>query len=314
LQRRFVYSLTAPTGGGKTAIALFLSVAVGGADLTLGNHQIESGRVLYLAGENPDDIRMRYLAMADKFDFDVPAMDVHFVPGAIPIDQMFDRLAKEIDSIGDVSLIVVDTSAAYFGGEDENDNVQMGKHARTLTTLPGGPCVLVCCHPTKNASSDNLLPRGGGSFIAEMDGNLTGNKKESIVELHWQGKFRGPDFSPIGFQLLTVTCEALKDTKGRLVPTVVAKPLTEAVRADLQHNQRRDEDALLILMLQAPGGTTRAEAEALGWSDRNGPAHYRVVRVLKKLREYGYVKDERGEPVLTDKGKDAARKAAGRAA
>jgi hypothetical protein len=42
--------------------------------------------------------------------------------------------------------------------------------------MPGGPCVLVACHPPKNAGDDNLLPRGGGAFIAEMDGNLTGRK------------------------------------------------------------------------------------------------------------------------------------------
>jgi hypothetical protein len=178
---------------------------------------------------------------------------------------------------------------------------------RRLTELPGKPCVIVCCHPVKNASNDYLVPRGGGAFLNEMDGNLVCLKRDSIVDLWWHGKIRGPDFAPIGFQLLTVTCEALKDSKGRLIPTVIAKPLTEAVRSDLATTQRRDEDSLLSLMLLTPGGSTRSMAEALGWNDRNGPAHYRVVRVMKKLSSFNFVTQERDQWVLTEKGKKAAR-------
>ena len=137
--------------------------------------------VIYFAGENPVDVRMRWIAMAQQMDFDVDTIDVHFIPGVFKISEMMDRIRAEIDLIGDIGLIVVDTSAAYFEGDNENDNKQQGDHARrfrSLTTMPGGPCVLVACHPPKNAGDDNLLPRGGGAFIAEMDGNLTGEKIE----------------------------------------------------------------------------------------------------------------------------------------
>jgi hypothetical protein len=65
----------------------------------------------------------------------------------------------------------------------------MGTYARQLrrfTTMPGGPTVLVNCHPVKNASSDNLLPRGGGAFLAEVDGNLTCTRNDTVVSAHWQ--------------------------------------------------------------------------------------------------------------------------------
>jgi hypothetical protein len=143
-----------------------------------------------------------------------------------------------------------------------------------------------------------------------MDGNLVAMKRDSIVELHWHGKLRGPDFAPIGFQLLTVTCDALKDTKGRPVPTVTASPLTEQVRADLEQVTRKDEDALLVLMLKAPGGSQRSMAEALGWFTSKGdPAHYRVKRTMGRLEKYGLVKNDRDGLTLTDKGKKAARDA-----
>ena len=88
---------------------------------------------------------------------------------------------------------------------DENDNVQeVGKHARRplklMLVIDGGPTVIATTHPTKNANGD-LLPRGGGAFLAEVDGNLGCQKvpDSMAVDLHWHGKFRGPDFSPIPF-------------------------------------------------------------------------------------------------------------------
>ena len=61
------------------------------------------------------------------------------------------------------AAIIVDTAAAHFEEDNDNDNVQAGNHARRLRSLcglPGGPCVLVLCHPTKNAQDDNLVPQG----------------------------------------------------------------------------------------------------------------------------------------------------------
>ena len=75
-----------------------------------------------------------------------------------------------------------------------------------------------------------MLPRGGGAFVAEMDGNLTCSKTDALATVHWQGKFRGPDFAPIPFMLTPAFAEGLKDSKGRGIPTVIAKSLSEQER------------------------------------------------------------------------------------
>src|SRR5262249_11879546 len=158
------------------------------------------------------------------------------IPGVFRISEARAHLEIEVASVDNVSLVLVDTSSAYFEGEDENHNKQAGDHARLLrglTTLPGGPCVVVACHPPKNANEANLQPRGGGAFIAEMDGNLTAKNDEGSVEFHWQGKFRGPDFAPISFELRQVTHQDLKDQKGRLLPTIVARHLSETAKEDV---------------------------------------------------------------------------------
>jgi hypothetical protein len=183
----------------------------------LGDREVRKGRVVYFAGENPDDVRMRWIAMSHAIGFDPDAVDVHFIAGTFSVREMFDRIKADFEKIGGAEMIVIDTSAAYFQGDDENSNTQLGRHARdlrSLTTLPGKPVVFAACNPIKNADPSNLLPCGGGAFIAEVDGNLTLNKSEGSVRMHWQGKHRGPDFDPIHFELKTVTAPTLARQAG----------------------------------------------------------------------------------------------------
>jgi len=223
LQRRFVYSLTAATGDGKTAIALLIS-----RGFKLGKLDFKSGRILYFAGENPDDVRMRWLATTQQFGLAPEDIDnVYFVPGVFKFTEISERIKQDM-AAQELALVIVDTSAAYFETDDENNNMQALAHAkrlRELSRLPGGPTVLICCHPTKNAES--LVPRGGGAFLNEVDGNLTCKRDDLAVELHWHGKFRGPDFAPMLFQLKVVTHERLKDTDGNLIQSVVALALSD---------------------------------------------------------------------------------------
>jgi hypothetical protein len=309
LQRRFIYSLTGRTGSGKTALVLLIAASVS-LGRPIGAREVQKGRVLYFAGENPDDIRMRWIAMAEHMDFDVDQVDVSFIAGTFKISQMARRVALEAQAAGPFALIVVDTSAAFFEGDDENSNAQAGVHARRLRSLvdllPGGPCVIVNCHPPKNASADNLQPRGGGAYIAEMDGNLTASKDDGVVELHWQGKFRGPDFAPISFQLNSVTNERLKDTKGRTIPTVIATYLSENARDEMVAAARSDENRLLAAIAADPSASYAEFARRLGWTLKSGDPHkMKIKRTVEKLKQAKLITIERDKPVIADKGAKA---------
>lgn len=315
MQRRFLYSLTGKTGGGKTAIALRLAAQVA-LGLPLGDHEIEHGRVLYFAGENPDDLRMRWIALSELMKFDLNTVDVHFVVGAdTEISRMRDQIAAEVTALGGVSLIIVDTSAAYFNCEDcddENDNVQAGRHARmfrSLTALCGRPAVLVLAHPSKAAKNDNLLPRGGGAFIAEVDGNFVVRKEDGLSEFHWQGKFRGPEFERISFELHSVTAEKLKDSKGRSIRTVIANPLSDEDRAVLEANQDQDGNAIIALMSNTPGLSLMEMAKTLGWrNSKEQPDKRRVQKGIARLGRSKLVAmdSETKRYVLTERGEAAS--------
>ena len=311
LQRHFIYSMTALTGSGKTAVALLLAVHVA-LGRPFGDRFVEQGRVLYLAGENPDDIRMRWLASAEKMDFDPSAIDVHFLPGTPRLSKTVARIRQEVEAIGPVAMVVIDTSAAYFEGDDENGNVAMGDHARflrTLVTLPGGPCVLVACHPVKNAAADNLLPRGGGAFLNEMDGNLTCAKTETVVQVHWQGKFRGPEFAPLYFQLHTATADTLRDSKGRPIPTVVALPMSEVEMQQAEAGSRNDEDEVLVLMADDRTLSLAGIAGALQWQTKaRKPNKARVQRLGDRLKANKLAEMSPRGMTLTARGKKEAGK------
>lgn len=258
-QAGFLYALTAGTGTGKTAVLLALtaSTALGTA---LCGRDVRKGRVVYFAGENPDDVRMRWLAMAHHAGFDPADVDVHFIAGTFSIPAAVARIGLDVERLGGADMIVVDTSAAYFQGEDENGNTALGKHARDLRqlcTLSGKPAVFVACHPTKNADPANLQPRGGGAFIAEIDGNLTLTKDAGLAKLHWQVKHRGADFKPLFFALEFVTAPVLVDSKGRPVPTVMAVGMADWKPAPtLSTKSQAWETALAVIEERGPIGET----------------------------------------------------------
>ena len=320
LQRRFVYSLTAQTGHGKTAVALLIARLVGGSDTkaALGPHAAEKGKVVYFAGENPDDLRMRVIG-DDTLCNDTLCNDdkarISFIPGTFSIEAMRSKIEAEMQRLGGVDLIIVDTSAAYFNGKDELSNTEMGAHARllrTLTTLPGGPCVLVLCHPVKHVTDPSqLLPRGGGAFLAEVDGNLTLWKHDgTMLDLHHSDKLRGPGFEPIGLRLVTVNTTRLADKKGRLIPTVRAEWISEADTERATELARSDEDVLLQAML-TPGQSIAKLAQACSWMTSKGEPHKsKVDRTMRRLREAKLVKKDRDNWALTEDGKKAAQTAA----
>jgi hypothetical protein len=186
---------------------------------------------------------------------------------------------------------------------------------RNLTELPGGPCVLVLCHPIKYVlEPSQLLPRGGGAFLAEMDGNLTAWKSDDLIEFH-HGKIRGPGFEPMVLRIERFSPPTLKDAKGRELPTVRIRVVTEQEEGDVKRNLKSDENHVLAALLENPDYSQAEIARKWGWFFRTGePAKSRVNKILRRLdnprNSPKLLKQNRDRWELTDAGKDIARKAA----
>jgi hypothetical protein len=184
---------------------------------------------------------------------------------------------------------------------------------RSLVNVPGGPTVIAACHPTKNATPGSLIPRGGGAFINECDGNLTCQKTDSAIELHWYFKFRGPDFAPISFKIETVTHRLLKDTGGGLIPTVIASYISETAQEEMSAVAFNDENRLLQAIADNPGASRAKLALALGWLMRDGdPYKKKVERCAAKLIKQKLAAEERGGTlILTTEGLKTVQKFSG---
>jgi hypothetical protein len=303
LLKRFCYSVTAQTGTGKTAIALLIAAHVATGQSLCGL-EIEKGQVIYMAGENPTDVDMRWFGLCKVMGLDPDALEVAIIPFAGPLSKYADTIRSECET-RDVkpALVIVDTAAAYFDGKEGNSNEEQGDYARSLralTTLPGEPCIVVLAHPTKGAKTiDEMVPRGGGAFLNEMDGNIGVARGDGgLIGAQVVGKFRGPEFTPLHFALHTIRdVPALYDAKkGRFRPTVVAQPVSEAGAAAVGMEGETDDIRLLRDIDTHPRDTHRDRAHRLGCS------HTTVGRRIEKLARRKLVDDSGLIERLTAKG------------
>ncbi len=323
LRRGFLYSLTAMTGAGKTAIALLIAEIASNRKRRrrLGPHDVEHVRVVYIACENADDVRLRLIGMEALMGFDRSDLDLLIIDQVFDLEKNLDRIRKEVGEFGgNIGLVFIDTSAAMFQGDDDNNNIQALAHAksqRKLCELPGRPCVVPLVHPTKHVSKpDDLLPRGGGAYLNEVDGNLTAwTHDDRMTRLSSAGKFRGPDFEPIEFQMSVITTSRLTDSKGRMIPTVMAKVLNDEAIAEAEEKATFQNTRLLSAMAARPDGSIAQWARDCGWlltaepDVERKPNKSLTHRVLTRLTENGHVKKTGTVYSLTPAGKKAGQDA-----
>jgi hypothetical protein len=306
--RARLYACTSLTGHGKTAVWLYIACMVK-AERYVGTIETTGGGVVILAGENADDLCGRLHAMVQEYGLD-PTKLPHVLPLRFPLTaEEAEKVREEIDAIdGDKALIIIDTGPSYYPGDDEQDNVQMGYAARAQRTLAkcrGRPAVVVLTHPVKNPDRDNLIPRGGGAYLNELDGNLTlwSDALGESTTLHWQKKLRGADFAPVSFSLRPVTLHHLKDAKGRPFISIVAAPQTDEQAEATTKKVLTDENTVLEWLRRHPGISLRNLARNIGWMTAKGePNAWKVNRLLKALKTDKLVQQHRGKWQLTKAG------------
>ena len=318
LQKHYLYSLTGVTGSGKTAIAPLLAVliALRTPGQRFGPNAVEHGRVVYIAAENATDVQMRFPPLLTRFKVQPDDLDLLIIDSIKNIDKDYARIERDIREFGDVDLIIVDTSPRLFLGDNFNDDKQMLDHAvrlRQLTKLPGSPCVLANGHPIKRPGNpEDLLPKGGGAYLNEVDGNLTLWKHDGfLTDLHWAGKFRGPDFQPITFRLDVSYSTANVDKKGNVLPTVTATYVTDAESDAVEASTAKQEIELLGAIQDKPRGTLIAWAISCGWflkGDRTKPNKQQVYRIIKSAKDAGLIKKTGRAYTITASGKTALAK------
>jgi hypothetical protein len=251
-----LYTLTARTGEGKTALLIILALAIAtGQGAKLIGRKVKKGRVAFCTAESPDDLRMRLIVACFVFNID---------PAIIGRDILIsdNRVSPEaivacVKETGETfTLIIVDTWQAYFDGRDPNNNAEAVGFTRRFRPLapPNGPVVLIAAHPPKQAANDSLLPYGGGATLNEVDGNFTIRLDENgLYAFHWLGKIRGLNFDPLHFKIDKLDSPDVVTVEGARVQMPVMFPVDEeSVEAREKTFAERDL-ALLKAIALRPG-------------------------------------------------------------
>lgn len=301
IQRGRIYTLTAPTGSGKTAAMLYASAAIA-TGMQFCCNEVETGDVLFMAGENPDDVRARVIATLEFYGISPADCRLHFIAGTFSIRQDMERLKQEAAALPDLKLVVIDTFAAYFDGDDENSNAQaldFARLVRKIAAFPSKPAVIMPAHPVKNATRGNLTPKGGSSLLNEVDGNLTLWNEGGILTLHWQGKFRGAEFEPLSMELQRYETSLICDNQGRIMPTILAKPILVTRAIQIARDNLKLEDKLLFSIRDYPAMSLEQRGTDAGVNKQ------KVARALNKLLDQKLVRRFRTNWELTKEGERA---------
>ena len=121
IQRGRVHALTSMTGHGKTAAALYFGCSIA-TQRNIGNIEVVQGEVVFLAGENPDDLCGRFHAACQFYGIDPATLPIRVMPGNFPLAaKTAEALKQTIDAGGrQTTLIIGNLAAAYFPGADSN--------------------------------------------------------------------------------------------------------------------------------------------------------------------------------------------------
>jgi len=286
IRRGMIYTFTAPTGSGKTAVMLYAATAVATGNAFV-EREVEHGDVLFLAGENPDDVRARVIATMEFYGISADDCRLHFIAGTFSIRSDLEILRREAAKLPNLVMVVVDTFAAYFEGDDENSNAQaldFARLVRKIAAFPSKPSVVMPAHPVKNATRQNLSPKGGSSLMNEVDGNLTLWNDGGILSMHWQGKYRGAEFEPMQFELEKYQCDRLKDSKGRLMPTILAKPMLQTRAIQIAQENLSFENKAILSIYSKPELSIADRCVDIGLRLANGEVYKsKMDRIIKKL-------------------------------
>jgi hypothetical protein len=222
-------TVTGPGNVGKTALAMMVA-AYKANGVALNGWEVNQGHIVYASAENTIDFRHRYIAMRDNWpNFAEDHFHVLTSLSANGLTTHGDEIGDYCGHLGiDVSLIVVDTQAAWSPVAEEMNNPEQLAYARGLRRLcmtTGSPAVLVLSHPIKAPmKASECRPRGGAGFENETDANWTLWGNETLVEVNFT-RLRVPPWKPWNIRIREISATSVTDIKGRPLRSVWAEPV-----------------------------------------------------------------------------------------
>jgi KaiC/GvpD/RAD55 family RecA-like ATPase len=241
------------SGSGKTFVALDLAFSVA-RGIAWRERRTTRGRVAIIAAEGGAGIGKRGEAYARYHDFNLQGVDVHVItaaPNFLDSDDVSEVIA-ELNNIGPVDLVIVDTFAQVTPGANENTSEDVGRALANLKLLHEATRAmnLVVAHAGKDLSKG---VRGWSGLKAAADVQIEvvrheNGDREIIIEKMKDGE----DGIRWAFRLEVV--EVGIDYDGDIITSCVAVPTelqakVEQERIGLKRRGRVENHVLEIMTL-----------------------------------------------------------------
>lgn len=170
LGKKNVALLVGPPGAGKSFVALEMGLCIATGRDYIGCHPVAQGKVAYVYSEGEAGVKLRWGAWKKHHKIPTCPDDLKIYPyryDLLQIDEATDIANNiSVDFGGSVDLIIVDTLARNFIG-DENSPVSMSAFLASIDHLRAtGASILIVHHTGKDASKG---ARGHSSLRAAAD-------------------------------------------------------------------------------------------------------------------------------------------------
>ena len=290
------------SGAGKTFIAVDLAISLSAGQPFFGKRIKEKVGVIIIAGEGAQTLQPRITTAknARSIHTPLPIAWTDAFPDftkAEEVKQFVNRLKRMkqrmLEQYGvRMGCIIIDTLAAVFNLEDENDNSEASKIIRAMKVIGDELDALVMpVHHYGKGAETGL--RGASAWRAGSDSVLSitadRNQLTGVVTDHslWLAKSRVGEEGPVGAFALRVMLLGHDEDGDELTSCYVVPSVVQRVTAA----ERRESEQVALSMLatgewrrdvQSPEWAGRAVAEAYG-IDTGEKAGMATVKSLLKL-------------------------------
>jgi hypothetical protein len=311
IERGAFCMLNGAPASGKSFIALSWGLAVATGCGQWFGRAARRGPVIYLCGEGHRGVARRMRGWSDHHGIALDDAPLFVSDRAFPLDQAVDALAAEevIQTAADQcgmapELIVVDTTARHFGG-DENSAQEAGRliaHAAAMGARWSAAVLLV--HHSGHGATDRA--RGSSAFRAACDTEMHAarEKKDAPIVLKTMKAKDHDEAEPMAFELVGYALPWLRDD-GTPDTTAILRPAAGGVPAQSEKstpakpggsNQRRAIEVLRAMLdeqrrtLAAAGyEPDQAQVTVTTWRERCALDRNRWGEVLQGLLDRGAV-------------------------
>jgi hypothetical protein len=215
--------LFGPSGAGKTFAALSMAASIASGKPWHG-HKVAQGAVIYLAGEGHYGLRMRVAAWAQQ-NGPEGLENLYISNRGIDLDapQAAAEVIRAIKEPGPdkVALVVVDTLATHFGGEENSarDTRQLLSAAQVIGRAYN--CVVCLVHHTGLGVGSADRARGSSSLKAAMDWQMLLASGDDQITLSCTKAKDSEPPQPLACRLQRVALTGWQDEDGEGVSGAV---------------------------------------------------------------------------------------------